>query len=176
MWYKFYANHGPGHQSHLEFYEWIPNGWSEEELQENWNFLFRDTDYPIGKAEKVEELPEKVRLEKIKHYESAAKCASYMLKTLGVKQLSLAERVCRTLQGLSLAEFSPLNETWEDMVYRFTHLVPIDVDKSCRCPHDDWMQDFLEAEKISEEAAYTSPKERAESANEENSKKPVKDS
>ena len=43
------------------------------------------------------------------------------------------------------------------MVQRFTHIA------SGRCgnPHEDWMADFLELEKIVEEAAYTSPAERA---------------
>lgn len=66
----------------------------------------------------------------------------------------LPGRVCRVLEGFTLLELKPSKESLEDLVYRFTHIA------SGHCDHEDWMEDFLETEKLIEELAYTSPAER----------------
>jgi hypothetical protein len=58
---------------------------------------------------------------------------------------TLAERVCRVLEGLALLEWSPKNEPFIDVVYRFCHIV------HGRCPHPDWMAEFLRTEQVVEE-------------------------
>lgn len=68
---------------------------------------------------------------------------------------NLPARVCRVLEGY-VAEGLTSKEPFEDMVYRFTHLAA----GQCENPHEDWMDEFVELEKVVEEVAYTSPAER----------------
>ena len=67
----------------------------------------------------------------------------------------LPARVCRVLEGY-VAEELKSKEPFADMVYRFTHIAS----GNCGNPHEDWMAEFVELEKIVEEVAYTSPAER----------------
>lgn len=66
----------------------------------------------------------------------------------------LPGRVCRVLEGLTLLKMS--EDQFEGMVYRFCHIA------SGRCPHSDWMDEFVEMELTIEEQAYTSPAERTQ--------------
>lgn len=84
MWYKFYANHGPGHQGYTEDYFYISGILSDDDRRAYWdNWVYR-FDYPIGDIEPVDKLPEKIRLEKIEYYQSNIKSCKFMLKQLGV--------------------------------------------------------------------------------------------
>ena len=67
---------------------------------------------------------------------------------------TFAERVCRVLEGLTLLEWTPENKKLEDLVYRFCHLVP------GTCKHEDWMQEFLETEKLVYEATKSPAQKR----------------
>ncbi len=70
----------------------------------------------------------------------------------------LPGRVCRTLQGLTLLEMS--EDPFVKMVYRFTHIAS----GRCENPHEEWVAEFKKLEVEIEEAAYTSPAERASRA------------
>lgn len=47
-WYKFHADHGPGHQSHTEFYRFYIEPLDNESRKYVWDELFGDRDWPIG--------------------------------------------------------------------------------------------------------------------------------
>lgn len=61
----------------------------------------------------------------------------------------LPGRVCRVLEAYTAEEITS-KEPLKDMVYRFTHIA------SGRCPHDDWMADFVSLEKGMEEGGLLS--------------------
>lgn len=48
-WYRFYADHGPGHQSHHDVWEWI-DGYepSPDDLEEIWRGHMSGYEWPIG--------------------------------------------------------------------------------------------------------------------------------
>lgn len=62
-------------------------------------------------------------------------------------------RVCRVLEGMMLLDMEPVRGSFTDLVYRFTHISS----SHCPNPHDDWVEEFLKAEAVVEEEAYTSP-------------------
>jgi predicted RNA-binding protein with PUA-like domain len=83
-WYRVRITYGPGHQGvHVEW-TWSPEEPSEDEMKEWFDEIATREymDWPIGKVEKMD-LPEDVRLEKIKHYQARIKGAVHMLKVLG---------------------------------------------------------------------------------------------
>ncbi len=82
MWYKFSADHGPGHQGHTEYYKWCNRCLTKDEKEEIWENLFRERDWPIGKVQKIKKLPEKEREKQILKYKSQLNSARYMLKIL----------------------------------------------------------------------------------------------
>jgi hypothetical protein len=68
---------------------------------------------------------------------------------------TMAERVCRTLEGLCILEWRPTEESFEDTVYRFCHLV-----SAPDCPaHENWLRDFEKTESLVNEA-MKSPAEK----------------
>lgn len=67
---------------------------------------------------------------------------------------SLAERVCKTLEGFCLLELKS-KEPFEDMVYRWCHIAR----GTCGNPHEDWLKDFEKAEACINEA-MKAPAER----------------
>ena len=67
----------------------------------------------------------------------------------------LPGRVCRVLEAYTLDEIKS-KESLKDMVYRFTHIA------SGRCPHKDWMADFIGLEKAFEEGGLLSPERDAQ--------------
>ena len=73
----------------------------------------------------------------------------------GNSTAELAQRICRVLEGLTLLEWKPTKEKFEELVYRYCHLVG-----GCQNPHLDWMKDFEETEKLVL-AAMASPSEKA---------------
>ena len=83
-WYKFEAQHGPGHQSNTINYEWYDDDeqLTKEEQREEWECKFRDCDYPIGKVTKLRKLPEHIIKSKIKMYKDDIEHAKEMLKIL----------------------------------------------------------------------------------------------
>jgi len=69
-----------------------------------------------------------------------------------------AERVCKVLEGMYLLDLHehPDNK-FADKVYMWCHIVE---GNTCKNPHEDWVKDFLNAEKTIHEA-MKSPAERA---------------
>jgi hypothetical protein len=88
MWYRFYGHAGPGHQSSWEEYVWLHESYDgkEEELGELWEEMiprWASYSHNAGGQEKVEELPEKVREQKIREARERLKSATEMLAILG---------------------------------------------------------------------------------------------
>lgn len=57
-WYKFYANHGPGHQGHSEEYKYFTEPIRGDERKERWLEWCRDWDDSIGGVKPVHRVPE----------------------------------------------------------------------------------------------------------------------
>ena len=88
-WYKIDISYGPGHQSQDTTYQYSGELLSEEEEKELGreavydNPYARDSDNSVHwNCERVEKLPEKERLERIKHCERSIESANRMLKIL----------------------------------------------------------------------------------------------
>ncbi len=65
-WYRFWADHGPGHQSHSERYVWLTakeqfQPITKKLLEGLWEDEFQNRDFAVGDVEKVKAPPEKVR-------------------------------------------------------------------------------------------------------------------
>jgi len=83
-WYRFSANHGPGHQSRSEEYRYFDKRIDKEEKEFQWNYIF-DTfeyDWPIGNVTCVRKVPEAVRTNMIEDYKDKKAHAVKMLKVL----------------------------------------------------------------------------------------------
>jgi hypothetical protein len=62
-------------------------------------------------------------------------------------ETTLPERVCKTLEGLCMLEWTPKDQPFQDLVYKFCHI------SSGTCiPHEDWMRQFEETERFVNEA------------------------
>lgn len=89
MWFKVHVMHGPGHQSETEEYVWRIKRpcWNErDEMFKS----FCESNYlrnAIGDVKLAQELPEKVRLEKIEWFKREIVYAQKMLKILGAPVL-----------------------------------------------------------------------------------------
>jgi hypothetical protein len=81
-WYKFEAQHGPGHQGYLVAYYWIEGSPDKDDLKERWEDFTCVMEDPVGHATKVKALPEDVRQQKINHYRFSMERAMKMLKIL----------------------------------------------------------------------------------------------
>lgn len=81
-WYKFYASHGPGHQSETIFYRWYDEVLNKDLRDEFWQDAFRENEWPIGGVRLCAKLPEKVHREEIDRHNRRIKSAQYMLKVL----------------------------------------------------------------------------------------------
>jgi hypothetical protein len=92
-WYRFHGYAGPGHQSDWEEYVWLEGVHTEEDLEDiaeemvpRWASF--DGSNITKKTEVVEELPEKIREEKIDTFRRRLKSARHMLKVLGAEEES----------------------------------------------------------------------------------------
>jgi hypothetical protein len=93
-WYKVFADHGPGHQSHTEFYTFERETLKEDSREALWQDHF-DTgryEWPIGGVKLVKKLPEQIRVSKLASYESKLKHDRFMLQVLGGQDPSTLRR------------------------------------------------------------------------------------
>lgn len=83
-WYKFYAHHGPGHQSYDENYEWYDEKLERAMKEQEWDYWVTHElwDSPIGDVLYVRRLPEEIRQGKIKYCEAEIEAAQAMLVRL----------------------------------------------------------------------------------------------
>ena len=83
-WYRFYADHGPGHQGQTEKFAYYDESWDEEDLQSEWDDWCQQNwlEDAIGDVELVKELPEEKRQEQIRKYRSRVQNAIKMLTIL----------------------------------------------------------------------------------------------
>lgn len=81
---------------------------------------------------------------------------------------TLAERVCHTLEGITLLEGSETE--FGDMVYRFCHIAS----ERCGNPHEDWVEEFERVEKEIEDAC-ASPADKAKKRKENENKTRVRE-
>lgn len=81
-WYRVYADHGPGHQSHTESYIYRNKPLTKEERESEWEQLVYDRHLndAIGKVDLVKRVPEHILAEKIESARSLAKYYKWMLK------------------------------------------------------------------------------------------------
>jgi hypothetical protein len=86
VWYRLHCNAGPGHQSSFEEYVWFYEEPNDADLEDTWEHLFRERRNPVGGCEKVEELPEDIRQDKVREYRYKLNHAQHMLKVLGGAQ------------------------------------------------------------------------------------------
>jgi len=96
-WYRFIASHGPGHQSHSEEYQWLDNEALGEEindklLKELWDDWTEGYEWPIGKVELVDKLPEKAKQGLISKYKYEIEDAKEMLKII-INDQELYEKI-----------------------------------------------------------------------------------
>lgn len=85
-WYRFYGHCGPGHQSSWEEYLWLRGEWDNGALEEIWHEMMPKWAVHsdnVGGHETVDELPPKVREEKLRRYNEDIERAALMLKVLG---------------------------------------------------------------------------------------------
>jgi hypothetical protein len=67
--------------------------------------------------------------------------------------MTLAERVCKTLEGITMQEMS--EDPFHCMVYRFCHIAR----ETCENPHEEWVAEFEKVEAEINEAC-ASPAQR----------------
>jgi hypothetical protein len=58
-WYKIEANHGPGHQSHGVYYEWMEKPTKQDKI-DVFHKYFGHTEWPEGSVRAVSKLPPKI--------------------------------------------------------------------------------------------------------------------
>jgi hypothetical protein len=81
-WYKFYATHGPGHQSETVFYRWYDEVLSSDLRNEFWQDEFRDREWPVGYVRRVPRLPRSVWYELVREFEGRLGRAQQILQIL----------------------------------------------------------------------------------------------
>jgi hypothetical protein len=81
-WYRFSANHGPGHQGHTEKYRYFEEKLSSKDKKYYWDSIFDDFEWPIGNVVCVRKVPEAVRTNMIEDYKDKKAHAVKMLKVL----------------------------------------------------------------------------------------------
>lgn len=81
-WYRFYADYGPGHQSHSAVYRWFDSPLNREEKQENFEDIFRDREWPAGSVLRLRGLPADIKSQKIKEIAVASKEGKRLLAIL----------------------------------------------------------------------------------------------
>lgn len=63
-WYHIYADHGPGHQSHTQFYQWYDEKLSRQEARDQFEAIFADKRWPVGHVTLLQKLPIDVLISK----------------------------------------------------------------------------------------------------------------
>jgi hypothetical protein len=53
-WYRFHADHGPGHQSHSVEWKWLEWYPSDDDLKMMWEDIFASREWPVGGWEKTD--------------------------------------------------------------------------------------------------------------------------
>jgi hypothetical protein len=81
-WYKFHADHGPGHQSHSIYYRFYIEPLNREEKSYEWDEFFKDRDWPIGGVKLIRKVPDIILQKKIQSLKREIKDARAMLKAL----------------------------------------------------------------------------------------------
>ena len=81
-WYKIYADHGPGHQSHTTYYKWFDEPLTKDDRQFEFDDHFKETHWPIGYVKKIKRLPSNIRESKIEDWTEKLQKAEKMLKIL----------------------------------------------------------------------------------------------
>lgn len=81
-WYRFYAMHGPGHQSDTERYEFYEKPLTDEQRESYWHDFFNDFNNPKGGVEKVETIPARVHSDKVDECKRSIRYAEKLLKVL----------------------------------------------------------------------------------------------
>jgi len=90
-WYRIHANHGPGHQSHMEFFDWFDKPLDKKGRKAAWDNRF-DTgryDWPIGGVELMKGLPANVLEDKIAGAENSIKHCTRLLGILRERTASI---------------------------------------------------------------------------------------
>lgn len=85
MWYKFWAHHGPGHQSSTEWYEWHSRKLHKSDIEYIFEQRFAHSSQCTGWHKIVRRLPAKVRMEKIERILDRRERDVAMLKRLGYR-------------------------------------------------------------------------------------------
>jgi hypothetical protein len=94
-WYKFLADHGPGHQSRTTIFKWYESPLKGEDREEAWHDVFGDErryNDPIGNVRLVKKLSEDVRASKAVDYRRMLDHARLMLARLGETDPETARR------------------------------------------------------------------------------------
>ena len=81
-WYKFSANHGPGHQSHTDHYSYSHRKLTKSEKRDYWESYFEGKEWPIGGVEIVKVLPAKVHQDLVESCRSSIKHNTGLLEVL----------------------------------------------------------------------------------------------
>lgn len=83
-WYRFYADHGPGHQGQSEKFVYADESWDAEDLESEWEDWCQQNwlEDATGDVELVKELPEEERQEQIKGYRGRVRRAIKILTIL----------------------------------------------------------------------------------------------
>jgi hypothetical protein len=98
-WYKFYADYGPGHQSHSAEYRWYDKPQSPREKKEEFYRIFGDKEWPVGKCILLKGLPTDIAPQKIQNAQDMIE-EGYLLSKKGEKLLSILEKT--PLTGMSV--------------------------------------------------------------------------
>lgn len=109
-WYRFNADHGPGHQSHAIKYEYYREPLSKSERREEWDRLFDDKDWPVGRVRIIKAIPEYNKRSRISDCYYELKHAKFMLKVLK-KTKTLREKIIRKCRHLRKFRRSPSHST-----------------------------------------------------------------
>jgi len=77
------------------------------------------------------------------------------------QKLSMAERVCLVLEGLTIVFDDMTAAALKDTVYKYCHLANSVTKQQYKHTHDDWLKEFVEIEQRIIDLYYTAPADRA---------------
>lgn len=105
-WYRLKVDHGPGHQTSTERYEWSDEVLTKDGKEEMFNSLCNCMEYPIGKITLVKKLPEKVKTDQISLHKCRISYARKMLKVLKQTEVRKTKRsIMKRKEYLSTVKF-----------------------------------------------------------------------
>lgn len=81
-WYKFYALHGPGHQTRTEEYRYYAHSLTRHERDDEWVNIFRHLSCPVGDTRLLKEPPPDALAKEIAKFKSDIRYARAQLKLL----------------------------------------------------------------------------------------------